>query len=128
MVRTYEMLRAIPAKAVDWRALTDALTANYLAEYGAAHSGATPWSGNTTDQWAAAIGVRALRQAAMEAASFAVGSASQRSRFIPPSPETLSWGGFLGGETVVWTDDAAAESATERVAQIIEKHATPVTA
>jgi hypothetical protein len=123
MTGTYEMIRALPAKGTNWRALLSALIENYLAEYAAKHNGAEPWGGNTTDVWNAARTVRDLRTAAMEAANFAVGLASQRSTYLAPTQETLSWGGFLGGETVVWKDADAQEAAIAHVAEIIKRHA-----
>ena len=117
---TYEMIKALPGKGTDWRALVDALSANYVTVYTAAKNQA-PWAATSTDEWAAAKGVRQLREAAMQAASWAVHAHAQRSNFLPPSEETLSWGGFMGGETVVWADDTAEAEAIEAVRKIIER-------
>lgn len=35
--------------------------------------------------------------------------------FIPASPETIEWGGFLGGERVIFTDKAAEADAQEMI-------------
>ena len=119
MSNTYEMIRALPGKGTNWTALVAALTNNYLSVYAEKNGGQTPWKRNTIDVWNAAKGVRELRTAAMEAANFAVSEMSQRSTFQSPSPETLAWGGFLGGSTLVWTDDDAEAQATVKIAAII---------
>jgi hypothetical protein len=118
-MNTYEIIKALPGKTTNWRSLVDALSANYVAAY-ASKYGAAPYAPTTTDEWANARTVRELRYAAMCAANAYVGFVAQQSSFIPPSPETLAWGGFLGGETVVWTDSDAETAATETVAHIIE--------
>jgi hypothetical protein len=41
------------------------------------------------------------------------------STFIQPSQETLQWGGFLGGEHVVYTDEAAEHRAVAEVRDIV---------
>jgi hypothetical protein len=46
---------------------------------------------------------------------------ANRSSFIPPSPETLSWGGFLGGTHCHWTDHAAEAEATAEIARLIQE-------
>lgn len=121
-MNTYEMIKALPGKGTNWRSLVDALSANYVAVYTAA-KGQAPWAPTSTDEWAAAKGIRQLREAAWHAAGWAVQAHAQRSRFLPPSEETLSWGGFLGGETVVWSDDDAEAEALDAVRQIIERTA-----
>lgn len=120
MTSTYEMIRALPGKSTNWVKLVGTLRGHYLAAYALAHNGAAPWAGNTTDIWDAAKGVRELRTAAMEMASFTVHAASIRSSFQAPSEETLSWGGFLGGSNLVWMDDDAAAQATAEIASIIK--------
>ncbi len=123
MTSTYEMIKALPGKTTNWKNLAAALQSHYLAVYAQAHNGAEPWAGNTTDVWNAAKGVSQLRVACMEAANFAVGHAAQRSTFQGPSEETLSWGGFLGGSTLVWTDAEAQNAATAEIAKIIKANA-----
>ena len=119
MTSTYEMIRALPGKGTNWPALVAALTNHYLAVYAAKNDGAQPWGKTSVDVWTVAKGIRELRRAAMEAASFAVDEMSRRSSCHAPSPETLSWGGFLGGSTLVWTDEDAQAEATAQVAAII---------
>jgi hypothetical protein len=119
---TYEIIKALPGKTTNWRTLVDALSANYVAAY-ASKYGAAPYAPHTTDEWAAARTTRELRFAAMCAANCYVGFMAQQSKFIPPSDETLAWGGFLGGETVVWNDRDAEASAINAVRQIINAHA-----
>jgi hypothetical protein len=120
MASTYEMIKALPGKGTDWRRLASDLRDHYVSLYTANH-GVAPWGGGSLAQWDAAKGVRELRQAAMEAACFAVDEASRRSAFIAPSPETLEWGGFLGGSTEVWTDQDAERAATAEIAGIIAR-------
>ena len=122
MTSTYDLIKALPGKGTDWRGLVDALSARYVTQYAALNDGEAPWPNNTTDEWASAKGVRELRHAAMYAATMITDDKSRRSSFIPPSPETLSWGGFLGGESVVWRDDAAYSEAVEECAAIIRSH------
>lgn len=117
---TYEMIKALPGKGANWQALVNALRDHYLSIYASKYNGKSPWPVNTTDIWNAAKGVRQLRESAMQAANYAVDEESSRSSFIPPSPETLQWGGFLGGEGLVWTDEGAEAEATARIAKIIE--------
>ena len=123
MATTYETIKSLPGKSTNWRGLVDALVANYLAVYAAAHNGKSPYAPHTTDEWAAAKGVRQLRDAAMQVACSTVHALSIRSSFIPPSPETLQWGGFLGGEALSWTDRDAEEQATAAVISIIRRAA-----
>jgi hypothetical protein len=40
--------------------------------------------------------------------------------YIPPSPETLAWGGFLGGERISYTNKAAEADAMEMVMSRIQ--------
>lgn len=122
MSGTYEIIKSLPAKGTDWRGLVDALSSNYVAIYTVRHGG-PPYAPTSTDGWATARTVRELRIAAMEAASWAVEAESKRARRIEPSPETLAWGGFLGGETVVWLDLDAAEAATNQVREIVRRFA-----
>lgn len=119
MTGTYEMIRDLPGKGTNWPRLLDALTNHYVATYAATHNGAKPWAPNSLDLWAAAKGIRQMRLACMEAANFAVGNACLRSSRAAPSEETLSWGGFLGGETLVWTDKEAEARAVDEIAAII---------
>lgn len=42
-------------------------------------------------------------------------------RAIEPSPETLAWGGFLGGERVIYMDKAKEADITARVVSIINE-------
>lgn len=123
MPSTYEMIRALPGKGTDWPRLVCALSDHYVRVYAETTGGAEPWPGNTTAEWAKAKGVREMRFAAMCAANSAVHQASTRSGFLPPSPQTLAEGGFLGGEALVWTDEAAEQAATAEVARIIARAA-----
>lgn len=123
MTSTYEIIRALPGKGTNWTGLVDALQAHYLAVYAQAHNGAEPWAKTSTDMWKAAKGVRELRRAAMEAANFAVDTLARKSTFLPPSPETLSWGGFLGGETIVWIDADAESAATAEIIELVRQFA-----
>lgn len=46
--------------------------------------------------------------------------ASASQHFIPPSPETLAWGGFLGGETLYMRDKQAEIIAENKIIQIVK--------
>lgn len=105
---TYEIIKALPGKGTDWAGFQAALRTLMVGEY------IRP---ETEARWAEK-GIRAARGAAMEMATIIVHRASVRSTFIAPSPETLSWGGFLGGETVVFRDGEAAEQATHEIAKL----------
>jgi hypothetical protein len=45
-----------------------------------------------------------------------VSTESTVNHFIPASPETEAWGGFLGGERLTYTDRNAADAAEEMIA------------
>lgn len=120
---TYEMIKALPGKGTNWARLNAALRSHYLAVYAAKHNGAAPWAGNTTDAWDAAKGIGQLRTAAMEMANCAVHCSATRSSFSAPSQETLSWGGFLGGEVLVWNDNEAEAAAVAEIEAIIGENA-----
>ncbi len=120
---TYEMLHALEGSTTNWNRLNAALTENFLKVYAGAHDGAEPWPGDTTDVWPKARGVRALRTAAMEIAQATVLAASTRCSLQGPSPETLSWGGFLGGTSLVWSDHEDERAATAVIAEIIADNA-----
>ena len=120
---TYEIIKAIPGKGYNWTGFCAALRERYMATYAEAHKGATPWPSNTTDVWDAAKGIRDMRTAAMEMACSIVHTKSTHATFIPPSPETLSWGGFLGGETVVVLDKEIEAAVTFEIEQLSKKFA-----
>jgi hypothetical protein len=115
-MNTYEMIRALPGKGFDWPGFYAAMRAAYV-ENCATHKRCALG----LDRHDAAKGVRQLRQAAWEMAGCIVQHDSVRARFIGPSPETLSWGGFLGGETVVVTDHDAEEQSTFAIGEIIKR-------
>lgn len=48
-----------------------------------------------------------------------ISAESTVNHFIPASPETEQWGGFLGGERLVYTNKAAAEDAEAMIASRI---------
>ena len=118
MTGTYEMTRAIPSKALDWSAFLADMRAEYItiieaknkvsnvAEYDALISG----------------GMRDRRNAAYYLAAIIVDYKSKRSHFQAPIPETLAWGGFLGGEVLVWTDKDDEDAAVSDIAAKIAKY------
>ena len=114
---TYEIIKALPGKGFNWTGFVAELRARYVVTYSNVHDGALPWEG-TLAEWDAAKGVRQLRHTAMYISTCLTDTVSKRSSFIPPSPETLAWGGFLGGETVVYTDREAEAIAIEEVRTI----------
>jgi hypothetical protein len=106
---TYEIIKALPGKTTNWAAINAALRAKMADKY---------IDPQTEARWNER-GIRAARAAAMEMAAIIVQRASTSSRFLPPSEETLSWGGFLGGETVVLYDDEAHARATAQIAELV---------
>jgi hypothetical protein len=74
---------------------------------------------DSTFIYAGQKGIRADRSTAMEMACLIVHARSVRQKFIAPSEETLSWGGFLGGENSVWTDKDAEEAATVAIGDLV---------
>jgi hypothetical protein len=48
-----------------------------------------------------------------------VSTDSTINHFIPASPETEAWGGFLGGERLIYTDRKAADAAEDMIADRI---------
>jgi hypothetical protein len=48
-----------------------------------------------------------------------VSADSRVTHFIPASPETLAWGGFLGGERISYTNKSAEADAMEMIASRI---------
>ena len=61
------------------------------------------------------------RDRCQSAAQNIINSGSRISRFIPPSEETLQWGGFLGGETVVYTDSRKAAELAGEVVELVQE-------
>jgi len=64
-------------------------------------------------------GIAYYRELCLSHANAIVGCASTKSHYIPPTPETMEWGGFLGGTNCVWTDADAHEFATNMVVEQI---------
>lgn len=114
---TYEAIKAIPAKSIVWTDFVTRLRSEVFIARDAANK-TMPYE----DEYAALTGVGSKRQLAMWYACILVDGASVSARFIPPSPETLSWGGFLGGETVVLTDHEAAEAEAARIIAMIPEY------
>ena len=108
---TYKAIKALPGK-FNWPVLIERLEALHLQSVGRAYD-------HSRDVYAGQSGVRAMRFTAMELATSIVFHAETRSTFIPPSEQTLSEGGFLGGETVVWKDADAGIAATKAVCDVI---------
>lgn len=113
MTSTYEIIKALNGKTTDWAGLNEALESRYHVDCGEF----------SKDQAArfSEKGVRAARNAAMEMACAIVHKAATKSSFIPASEETKAWGGCLGGETVVWTDQDASEAATHEIGELVKK-------
>lgn len=114
---TYEFIKALPGRGTNWGAILKALRAMYAEDGKVFNEARFLCAGET--------GVRAARSTAMEMAVSIVWARSRRIRFIPPSPETLTWGGFLGGENCVWTDKEAEEAAEVAVCAVIKAAALP---
>lgn len=95
-VGTYETIKALPAKRYDWDGLLTALR-RMVSEQRAAKNHTMPYE----EEYQSARGIRDKRNLAMMYACTFVRDGFKKSHFIPPSPETLQWGGFLGGEHVI---------------------------
>lgn len=118
-MNAFDVIATIPAKSVDWQALRQATRDLYVAAYGEMDPTLS------LRRYDAAQGLREIR---FEIGCFANAIVNHRcettvSRFIPPSPETLAWGGFLSGETVSYTkrDDEKEADAISEIAAIIAR-------
>jgi hypothetical protein len=109
MASTYEMIKALPGKS-NWAAIHSALRAMNGGNFY-----------DSAEALASSKGIRNAREAAMWMACDLVRRASTKSSFIPPSSETLSWGGFLGGTSCVWTDNEIEETTTLAVIAAIRR-------
>ena len=116
MTTTYEAIKAIPGKGYDWDGLVNAVRAEVI-EVRNALNYTIPYE----EEYAAAKGVRDKRNLAMMFACIYVDNLSRLSHFIPPSQETLNWGGFLGGEHVTYTDEEKSDAATAHIVNMIER-------
>jgi len=119
MTSTYEIIKALPAKGYNWAGFTTALRARYVESCDAKNrdAGYLP----ECDAALSTLRVRECREICMRMATIIVDHGAVSSRFIPPSEETLAWGGFLSGETVVLRDGAADEILTEEVRALAQK-------
>lgn len=106
---TYDAIKALPGKGYDWAGLISTLREMQTSPI---HP--------DQEKRIAEKGTRAARSAAMELATNIVWDFGLRSTRIPASPETESWGGFLGGETVVYHDRDAEAEATARIVAILD--------
>lgn len=110
MTSTYEMIKALPGKTFNWTALISGLREMHGQEFYA-----------ELEDIAASKGIRNAREAAMRMAVEIVLTRAVSGRFIPPSPETLSWGGLLGGETVTLRDNEIEEKMTAAIDRLIKR-------
>lgn len=115
---TYEIIRQIPAKGFNWTGFNAALRSEYVSI-----REATNRTLDALPEWDAAKGIRQIRNAAMEMACEIVFMKATQSKFIAPSNETLAWGGCLGGEVAVWTDEDRKEAATQAIAALAKSFA-----
>lgn len=69
-------------------------------------------------------GVAYLRNLCVSHANSVIHAACTRQHFQPASDETLAWGGFLGGENLIWTDANALAQAEEEMVAFINMQAT----
>jgi hypothetical protein len=107
---TYEMIKALPGKTTNWSALVSGLREMHGLEFY-----------EELEILSTRKGIRNQRDTAMRMAVEIILTRVQTSRFIPPSPETLSWGGFLGGETVVLRDRDLEEKLTDEIRGLIKR-------
>ena len=91
------------------RSVWEALTASYVQKVGEAKAKHmdSMWQTGGAAATYKAEGLAWWKERCLSVANAIVDQASVRSSYIPPSTETLEWGGFLGGEHLSWTDQAA---------------------
>lgn len=68
-------------------------------------------------------GIAFYRDICLSHANSIIHNASVQQTFIPPSPETLAWGGFLGGEVVTYNDESLQDAAIKLVLDVITNKA-----
>lgn len=112
---TYEAIKAIPGKGFDWNGFVGAVRDMQIITRSGMNRIPDPYA----EEFASMKGIGDKRRLAMWYATLIVHDCSKSSKFIPPSQETLSWGGFLGGDTVVLTDEDAAQEATDKIICLI---------
>ena len=119
---TYELIKKLPAKGFDWTGFVAELRSQAMAKWQKGKDGRYAYCHEMTlAEWDAAKGLRQIREAAMQMACGIVSSKATRKAVIPPSEETLSWGGFLGGSIEVWTDEVAVDAATAEIHDLANK-------
>ena len=111
---SYEMIRSIPAKTMNWKSLASELTEMFVSMR---KDRCKPYERTVAD-WSALT----PRRVTMEASVLIVDMLSREVAHIPPTEETLAWGGFLGGSTEVWTNSEKEDAALEMLAGILAKH------
>lgn len=111
---SYEMIRSIPAKSMNWSALASELTEMFVSMRKA--------SGKIYERTLADWADLTPRRVSMEASILVIDMMSREVAHIPPTEETLAWGGFLGGSTEVWTNSEKEAAALEMLAGLLAKH------
>ncbi len=116
-MNAFDVISTIPAKSIDWTGLRQAIRSLYVAAYGDKDPT------RTLARYDAAQGLREVRFEMGAMANCIVDKRCQTvvNHMIPASPETLSWGGFLGGTHIVYAkrDDAKEEAAIEEIAALV---------
>ena len=100
------------------RAVWEALTASYTQKVGektAKHHEGMWLSGGAAATYKPE-GLAWWKDRCLSVANNIVDNASVKSAYIPPSDETLAWGGFLGGEHLSWTNQADKAEMDEMIA------------
>lgn len=110
MTSTYEMIKALPGKTTNWGSIISGLREMHGKEFY-----------EELEVLSTSKGIRNQRETAMRMSVEIILTRVQTSRFIAPSPETLQWGGFLGGETVVLRDHDLEETLTEEIGRLIKR-------
>ena len=119
MTQIWNEVKKLPAKGYNWEGLIGAIKARYFAEC-AERRHVNRWEETEAE---IATGMRGKRLAVTaQLVGFVHGAAIRVARQAP-TEETLAWGGFLGGEVLVWTCKEAEEAATvEALALIAQFH------
>lgn len=116
-MNAFDVISTIPAKSVDWAGLRQAIRSLYVAAYGDKDPT------RTLARYDAAQGLREVRFEIGAMANCIIDRRCEAvvNHMIPASPDTLSWGGFLGGTHIVYAkrDDAKEVEAVEEIATLV---------
>ena len=114
-MNTYTLFKNTAANALNWDALINELIVIYVDACKAFEHDYQ----RQVDVWKM---TKNKRLVAMEVSNSIVHEMATVSVFIPPSPETIAWGGFLGGNREIYMDNEKEEKAFDFIKSIYDKH------